>query len=585
MDQTSISMFSTSKNDVKTTLEKLAKLTSTLPEAFDVGDDIKKIQEMIKTIDEEQLKIALFGAFSDGKTSVIAAWLRQKFENMQITSEESTNTISTYKCNLPNGESCVIVDTPGLFGEKQNDVGNGNFEKYEEVTKKFISSAHLIFYVVDAVNPLKDSQGDVVKWLLSKDGLNKISNTIFVINKMDNVAELDEDKDYKEQSIIKIKYLKDQIRRITGLDESSLESLKVVCVAAAPNGDDFSVWSKEEYERYSRIDDLKNSANDVIQSAGKENLIKSAGISVVVDILSKKIEKGENLVAIQNQACIELKNSLQRLSDKLDESKKEILEFKAPLKENLKSLERSKLDAVDKLTLESVDDFIENEIGFIESKSGDDDVFGYRLVDEINECCNQIVENCGQVIPNVRRTFEIEIGKCDDFVESAIGMGLKTIGNGASSVAKMPIKTIKDSVFAVRSTFGKVGYWYKFKPWGATKLAKNISGTAEVIGPIVTIATEVFDFWKKSRDEKKLNEIKKNLKDYIQKVFLPIYRDYNNDNKFLEIFAPQLEEMRKAVEELKTNFDGAQRYLEELQENIRKLKELQPIFTEYEVLD
>ena len=51
---------------------------------FDFSDDIQKIQNTIKNIDEEKIKVVLIGGFSEGKTTVAAAWLERIMDNMKI---------------------------------------------------------------------------------------------------------------------------------------------------------------------------------------------------------------------------------------------------------------------------------------------------------------------------------------------------------------------------------------------------------------------------------------------------------------------------------------------------------------------
>ena len=155
---------------------------------IDISDDIKKVESAVCDIENDVLRIALFGAFSDGKTSVIAAWLGQIMSNMNIDINESSNKLEIYYPeNLP--DKCVVVDTPGLFGDKEITNDTKGVFKYEDITKKYISEAHLIFYVVDPINPLKDSHKDLVKWVLRD--LNKLSSTIFIINKIADAKYMD----------------------------------------------------------------------------------------------------------------------------------------------------------------------------------------------------------------------------------------------------------------------------------------------------------------------------------------------------------------------------------------------------------
>ena len=74
---------------------------------------IKKIEISLEKIEDEKLKVALIGGFSEGKTSIAAAWL-EKYDksSMKISQRESSNEVVVYEVN----DKIVLIDTPGLFG-------------------------------------------------------------------------------------------------------------------------------------------------------------------------------------------------------------------------------------------------------------------------------------------------------------------------------------------------------------------------------------------------------------------------------------------------------------------------------------
>jgi len=187
-----VEAFKQFNSDKQATLDTLAMLRELLGElggmGIEVDADLEKISESVKSIQSDVLRIALLGAFSDGKTSVVAAWLGKVMGDMKIDMDESSDQLAVYRPEGLPGQ-CEIVDTPGLFGDKVKTV-DGEQVMYEDVTKRYISQAHLILYVVDATNPLKDSHGGIVRWLLRD--LNKLTSTVFVINKMDEVTDLTE---------------------------------------------------------------------------------------------------------------------------------------------------------------------------------------------------------------------------------------------------------------------------------------------------------------------------------------------------------------------------------------------------------
>ena len=118
------------KNKIKQKLKSCREAVLELREYdLDVSEALEKIDNALKTVDEDIIRIVLVGAFSDGKTSSLAGWLGKKMADMNIDIAESSNEIEIYKPqNLD--EQCEIVDTPGLFGTKKDEYTN-NKKRYE----------------------------------------------------------------------------------------------------------------------------------------------------------------------------------------------------------------------------------------------------------------------------------------------------------------------------------------------------------------------------------------------------------------------------------------------------------------------
>jgi len=111
--------FNASKTEVIHSLDNLQNLVGELEKlGLDVAQDIDKIKKAIGDVQADTLRIALLGAFSDGKTSVVAGWLGQVMKDMKIDTNESSDALAIYRPeNLQ--DRCEIVDTPGLFGDKE----------------------------------------------------------------------------------------------------------------------------------------------------------------------------------------------------------------------------------------------------------------------------------------------------------------------------------------------------------------------------------------------------------------------------------------------------------------------------------
>ena len=179
---------------------------STLKQLFEEGENfgldlstlINKVSEYIRSKESDIIKIVLLGSFSDGKTTAMAGLLGKLEDNMKIDEDESSDELSIYHIESL-GNNYEIVDTPGLFGTKEKEVDGENI-RFSEITERYISEAHIVIYVTDSINTLKDSHKDIIKRVLRD--YNKLDSAIFVINKMDCVADTCDEVDYAEHSAI-----------------------------------------------------------------------------------------------------------------------------------------------------------------------------------------------------------------------------------------------------------------------------------------------------------------------------------------------------------------------------------------------
>ncbi|GAA8125119.1 hypothetical protein HpBT110_06540 [Helicobacter pylori] len=88
-----------------------------------------------------KLRVALVGGFSEGKTSIAAAWIERLDKSMNIDHQESSDAVKIYDID----NEIELVDTPGLFGFKEKIADSGKIERYKDITKKYVSEAHLFY--------------------------------------------------------------------------------------------------------------------------------------------------------------------------------------------------------------------------------------------------------------------------------------------------------------------------------------------------------------------------------------------------------------------------------------------------------
>ena len=204
---------------------------------------------------------------------------------MKIDNDESSDELTIYRPkDLKKGFK--IVDTPGLFGTKHKAIDGENV-KFSSITEKYISEAHIIIYVCDAVVPLKDSHVEILRRVMRT--YHKLDNTIFVINKMDEAGyDLLDPEDFARGSEIKKNNIISRLRDRLNLTPDEEKRLHVVCIAADPKGKGLPHWFNkiDSYYERSHIKDLRNCINQVVDNADVDSLVESSYQTSVEDVVN-----------------------------------------------------------------------------------------------------------------------------------------------------------------------------------------------------------------------------------------------------------------------------------------------------------
>ncbi|GAA9615649.1 hypothetical protein HpVa114_07780 [Helicobacter pylori] len=132
---------------------------------------------------------------------------------MKIDHQESSDAVKIYDID----NEIELVDTPGLFGFKEKIADSGEIERYKDITKKYVSEAHLILYVLNPSNPIKESHKDDLNWLFRT--LNLLSRTIFVISRFDEEADIEDEEDYNKRFKTKKENIQNRLNDLISLSE------------------------------------------------------------------------------------------------------------------------------------------------------------------------------------------------------------------------------------------------------------------------------------------------------------------------------------------------------------------------------
>lgn len=539
-------------------LQKLTALKQLLQKGVEYIPELQsylgKIDSIVNTIKDGEISVVLLGSFSDGKTSAIAGLLGRLEDNMKIDNDESSDELTIYRPkDLKKGFK--IIDTPGLFGTKEREI-NGQNIKFSEITERYISEAHIIIYVCDAVVPLKDSHVEIIRRIMRD--YHKLDNTIFVINKMDEAGyDLLDEYDFNNGCKIKKENLILRLRSTINLTPDEEKRLHVVCIAADPKGKGLQHWfSKiDNYYERSHIKDLRKCVNAVVNNADTDKLSSSSyetSVSEIVDGLHKAIECTEKPVS---KAIVKMERDCTEIEEDGKHLKSELKLSRDELRQAINEIKDDAIREINGASLETIGEVISNHLG-VQNDQVTFYVFQDKLSAQIEQCCEANANNVNLAAVKIQNTYSMQDAMLNDAVKYGVGQ-LKNL-----NITGEQIKAVRDVI----------AKGYKFKPWGAINMGKNITKWAGWIGAGIGVAFELYGWYKQHKDQNKLNELKKSLTNAINDCICNVFKTFESDNEYYKNFAPsyillcqKIQERNEEIASLKQKVQYLENYKRDIE--------------------
>ena len=516
------------KEKQEKSLSILQKIASFLNQGEELGigsnsDLIGKLQVAINSIKDDKLKIALIGGFSEGKTSIVAAWLNKLDKSsMKISHQESSNEVKIYQID----DELTLIDTPGLFGfkEKQNPDTN-QIEKYKDITKKFVSEAHLVIYVMNSTNPIKESHKDDLIWLFRD--LDLLPRTVFVLSRFDEVADVADEAEYQDKLSIKTNNVIGRLTDLINLTETEKTNLAIVAVSANPFDMGLDYWLNkfDEFKQLSHISSLQTKTAEKINLYGGIELIEESKKTIIKDILNKQLP-----IAIENDKKIKIEN------EKLAVANRE-------LDEQLKSTEKNIANAVQKLnsfvmeyftglimqiegkTMEDFSKFFEREIG------NDAIIINNKIESEFRKHLNSI----NLEIEKVQLSFDNEINHYNSTITQLGKQGLNYL-NSSKIINNTNILAVRNVIRDGAKTLGwDISKALNFASHGAKNLARFLNNAVVGLG----FAVEIWDSWSEAKKVEEFNKKMQLMKADFEKQrsdLIELLKSADFENKFFPNF-------------------------------------------------
>lgn len=479
-------------NDQQThALELLQKLEAFLQQGAQAGVPVDpalsgKIHNAIASLAGEKLKVALIGGFSEGKTSIAAAWMEKLDKSsMKISHQESSNEVKVYEV----GQDFVLIDTPGLFGfkEQENDDTQA-IEKYKDITKKYVSEAHLVLYVMNPTNPIKESHQEDLTWLFRT--LDLLPRCIFVLSRFDEVADVEDEEDYEHNLNIKRANVAKRLGEMINLTAQEQANLSIVAVAANPFdlGTEHWLANGEQFKALSHITSLQAATTEKIQhNGGSMALANDMRSSVIRDILHNQLP-----VAIDNDEKIS--QEVRKLDSLYSRMKTELAQADREIENTVVNLREFIIRYFSDLILQAQGCSMETFSEFFEREVGDEGIIvSMRLENEFSRQIQPIALN----MEKMQLSFDTEVNQFNTTIKTFGKQGINHLLKG-NLINNKTVLGARDGIVGMGKLFGKdFASALKFKPWGAAKLAKGANGALIAVG----IALEAWDSYQQYQRE------------------------------------------------------------------------------------
>lgn len=540
MNNETLEQFKRNQKRNQEILKKLLDFVHTGEEyGIKVEESLKdKIHNAMKDVSGQKLKVALVGGFSCGKTSIAAAWIDRLDKSMKIDHKESSDEVKIYDID----NEIELVDTPGLFGFKEKTTDSGKIERYKDITKKYISEAHLILYALNPSNPIKESHKDDLNWLFRT--LNLLSRTIFVISRFDEEADIEDEEDYNKRFKIKKENIQNRLNDLISLSEEEKESLIIVAVAANPFDLGVEHWlkHKEEFQKLSHIKALQDATQKKIkENGGKLTIIEEAKKSVIQDVVYRQMPPAKQALQDINREMEYLNKTLEKRRKEIQDLNKEISQARIHLREFIIRYFSDLSRQVSGTSLETFNDFVTREIGDKGS------IIDTRVQNEFE----RQTQGISNEIAKIETGFDADMSSFEKhartFGEMAKKLSQSRIINATN------IKAARDGIVAV-ARFTGVDLALKFKPWGAVKLASNLNKALPLIG----LAFEAWDSYNKYQKQQELEKTKREMKSYFDGQKQEILNLINDETGFKQACFPEIFELERSFQELEESVKKTQ---------------------------
>lgn len=204
-------------------------------------------------------------------------------------------------------------------------------------------------------------------------------------------------------------------------------------------------------------------------------------------------------------------------------------------------------------SLETFNDFIIREIG---DK-------GINIETRVQNAFERQTQGISNEIAKIGTTFNADMSFFEKHAGALGKIGINLLKQ-SGFINATNIKLARDTIATVGKFVG-IDLAFKFKPWGAVKLAGNSNKAL----PLISIAFEVWDSWKESQKIEKLEKAKEEMESNFENQKKEILDLINDETKFKQTCFPAIFELERSFQELEESIKKTQECVQGLEKWIQ----------------
>ena len=513
----------------------------------DNSDLAKELKEKMNGLDSsDQIRMVFIGQYTAGKSSIISALTSNG--SIKIDSDISTDRVTDYPWN-----GLTLTDTPGLYTENP---------EHNALAVESIKNADLLVYCITSDLFTPYTIEDFKKWAFREGYSGKM---FLVINKMSKESgkypELVENYSETLNNSLSPYSLKDVTHSfVDAVDYKKGVKASDIALIEYSHFEDFIkqlnqfVKDKGELGRLDTpIQIMKDSIDQMIIRISEDD--SQIAYSKTLSRIEKKVEQQRNQVNIEANNIV--RRGLQPIVDRGYELSKEIgIKDLKPEDNNVNELVSECCEKINKelakVCEESVARLNEEIEQVLQSETAQ-----YFF----NSICKTYEEKKRLFEKKEKKVTRIQFEQIDSIVKKVTGKvlnmvpieeGTRKLFISASDVAGSNLHLM------IKEIGTRIGY--KFRPWEAANITKNVTNCAKFLGPFVVAvgtAAEIKEVVDEQAEAAKRIQQQIECRSYFKDIADDLEKSYHEEiGKLLNIYSELIQEINRSMANVQRVIDS-----------------------------